>query len=435
MSNKIWILEIGEPLPLEPDVRLHRYGQYSHFLGEKGWDVTWWTSSFSHAPKKHLVDEDCVKMHGKAKIQFIKGLGYPKNVSLARIRHNAHFAKRFLEMAESYDKPDLIIAPVPTVNIAKAAVQFGKKHNVPVLTDIRDLWPDELVDILPKPARPLGRLLLTKSFKDMESVCKNATGIMGVSNDFIDYGLKFAKRQRGPNDFLFPLGYSSKALSPTDLEKGEKWFEKTFGTNTPFTICFIGTIGRFFDLKTVIDAARRLPKIRFVLAGEGSHLSIFKKMAEGLDNVYFPGWIKGPQIQALMKHSHVGLAPYCRDAKMTLPNKPFEYMAGGLPIISSLTGDLRDLIEEKGFGVNYQADSVDELIQAIEKIKKNPNLQKEMGKKSRALLNERFSTEIVFENTQQFLKTFCKPKDQRSSQPSPTATASGTPSAPMSTSH
>lgn len=408
MNKRIWVLEIGEPLPLEENVRLHRYGQFTHFMAEQGMDVTWWTSSFSHAPKQHFVDEDCVKDYGKAKIQFIKGPGYPRNVSFARIKHNHHFAQRFLELAETYQRPDVIIAPIPTVNIAKAAVEFGKKHNIPVILDIRDLWPDELVDILPKPMRWMGRILLNGSFKAMTETCQKCDGIMGVSNDFIEYGLKFAGRKRGSQDFLFPLGYSAKSLPESDQKAGLQWFKETYGEEKIFTVCFIGTIGRFFDLSTVIAAAKKLPEVRFVLAGHGSHLDHFKKEAEGVSNVSFPGWIKGPQIFALMKNSHIGLAPYMKGANMTLPNKPFEYMAGGLPIVSSLTGDMQDLINQYDFGKSYQADQVDELVQAIQSLKNNEEDRMIKGRNSRKLLEERFATEKVFESTLNFLKNVKK---------------------------
>lgn len=52
---KLWFTEIGEPLPNEKDVRLHRYGMLTKALAALGHDVVWWTSSFSHAVKKKCV--------------------------------------------------------------------------------------------------------------------------------------------------------------------------------------------------------------------------------------------------------------------------------------------------------------------------------------------------------------------------------------------
>ena len=119
--------------------------------------------------------------------------------------------------------------------------------------------------------------------------------------------------------------------------------------------------------------------------------------------MHFPGWIKAPEIYGLMKNSHVGLAPYAKDAKMTLPNKPFEYMAGGLPIVSSLTGDMRKLINEFEFGMSYQADSVSELTAALKALKENMGARETMAANSRQVLENRFSTEIVFEKTLDFI--------------------------------
>jgi hypothetical protein len=48
---KVWIVEIGEPLPVEHDVRLLRYGLLTKELAKYGHEVVWWTSSFSMLQK------------------------------------------------------------------------------------------------------------------------------------------------------------------------------------------------------------------------------------------------------------------------------------------------------------------------------------------------------------------------------------------------
>lgn len=405
---KIWITEIGEPLPLETNVRLHRYGQFSRWLAEHGHDVTWWTSSFSHAPKKHFVNSDQDFDYYGAKVRFIKGPGYEKNISYARIKHTKHFARRFYELAKNYEKPDIIISPVPTIDVAKSAVAYGLENNVPVITDIRDRWPDELRDLAPKPFRWLARLLLFRSYNSMKWVCKNVVGIMGVSHNDIEFGLQFAGRPQSPNDCFFPLGYSAKSLVKDRLDEGRMWCdEQGIGTDPhTFVVCFFGTIGKFFDLTTVITAAQKLSNefpIQFIIGGKGSSLSRFKKMARNVPNVMFPGWLNGPQIAAVMERSHVGLAPYAKDAKMSMPNKPFEYMAGGLPVVSSIHGELEDIIKSNNCGKTYQADSVDELCHILRNYHDNPEIQKEMGHNARLLLEKDFDTEKVFKRVNEHL--------------------------------
>ena len=57
---KIWLLTIGEPVPLGAGVRdrLHRTGAFARYLVSRGHEVTWWTSAFDHFRKQHLAAED-----------------------------------------------------------------------------------------------------------------------------------------------------------------------------------------------------------------------------------------------------------------------------------------------------------------------------------------------------------------------------------------
>jgi len=410
---KIWILEIGEPLPLEKDVRLHRYGQFSKFLASQaGHQVTWWTSSFSHAPKIHLVEKDSEKTEGNWRLKLLKGPGYKKNVSFARIRHQKHFAQRFSQLAAGEEQPDLIIAPVPTIENAKAAIDFGLRHNIPVIVDIRDLWPDELRDLAPSLLRPVAKILLFKAYQKIKYVCKNASGLMAVSQSYLDYGLKVAQRQQGDRDLVFPLGYSNKEFSQDKMQEAEQWVDDLAIRSDELVVCFFGTIGNYFDLETVINAARKLKKefpVRFILGGHGSRLDQYKHQAQDLPEIQFPGWLNGPQIQTVMKKSHVGLAPYSKEAKMSLPNKPFEYMAGGLPIASSIQGELKAIINQNQCGISYQADSVDSLCSALRQFQQNPKEREKMGQNAKNLLKNHFNTDKIFANVNSHLSNL-KPR-------------------------
>lgn len=408
---KIWILEIGEPLPLEQNVRLHRYGQFSKALAEAGHDVTWWASSFSHAPKLNLTDRDMDYPHGKATLRLLYGPGYPRNISFARIRHTKLFAKKFLEQASKYDEPDLIIAPIPTIDTAAAAVKFAKPRKIPVITDIRDLWPDEIADLAPRPFRGIARLLLYRAYQKLRYVCENAAGIMGVSQSYLDYGLNAAGRQQTSKDCVFPLGYSASTPSADDIAIGQEWLENNSIKSNIFTICFFGTIGKFFALETVIEAARQLEKefpLQVIIGGTGSSFDKYQSLAKSVPSVRFMGWLKAPQIHAVMSISSAGLAPYKSDAKMSLPNKPFEYMAGGLPVISSIQGELKEILGINHCGMTYNADSIEELCATIRKLKEDGKTQIEMGRNGRALLEKEFATEKVFEKIEKHLVTFQK---------------------------
>ncbi|MGE0763265.1 MAG: glycosyltransferase family 4 protein [Bdellovibrionales bacterium] len=396
---RIWILEIGEPLPLEGDVRLHRYGQFSQFLAKAGHQVTWWTSSFSHAPKKHFAEADQDVTFNGVTLRMIRGFGYPRNISLARIRHNRHFAKRFSQLAPQYEAPDLIIAPIPILEAAGAAMAYAKARQIPVLTDIRDEWPDELKNLAPKPFRPFARLLLNRSYRAMTSFCRQVTGIMAVSERQLSFGLRFAGRPRQNTDLIFPHGYSPQKIGTEKTAQAESWWT-TLGTKPePLTLCFFGTLGQYFDFATVFTAFRELKNeipLQLVIGGTGSSLEAYKKAAADLPNVIFAGWLEAPQIQVVMKHSQVGLAPYISDSAMSLPNKPFEYMSARLAIMSSIQSELAGLLARHHCGLTYLSNDVAALKQGLRQLYADPTETKAMGERGFQLWAAQFNTDAIF---------------------------------------
>ncbi len=119
----------------------------------------------------------------------------------------------------------------------------------------------------------------------------------------------------------------------------------------------VGTVGKSYDLETVVEVARLLEaegsaNIRFVLAGEGEKFQALQERAKDLRNIEFAGWLTADEIRSLLSVSYAGLVP-CISAPDTMPNKPFEYLSAGLPLVSSLEGEMVGLIEREALGVNY----------------------------------------------------------------------------------
>jgi glycosyltransferase involved in cell wall biosynthesis len=406
---KIWFTEIGEPLPLEKDVRLHRYGLFTQALARKGHEITWWTSTFSHSTKIQLFEKDTDVLSDGVRLKLLKGPGYPKNISLARFKHQAHFAKRFYDLAQQAEKPDLIVTPIPTLEVAEMAVRLAKKSGIPVVADVRDEWPEEFVDLAPKPLRPLARLALHSYFEKMKFIAREASGIIGVSRRQLDYGLKYAGRELRPSDVVLPLGYSIKTVSGDKLQDAETWWLSQGVDPSRFVICCFATLGSggHFDWETVFKGADLLgEKIQLVICGDGDGLARLKSQTKNRPNVILPGWMDFPKIASLMEMSAAGIAPYSSGTRMSLPNKPWEYMAGKLPVLSSIEGEFEEILERFNCGINYKAGSVDAFVQAVKRLIENPSLRQTMGENARRSLEEHYTTESITEKLEDYLLQF-----------------------------
>lgn len=399
---RAWLVTVGEPLPTDPGTpRLLRTGMVASQMHRRGLEVTWWTSSFDHQRKALRVG---VPESGRSpegyRLELLAGEPYASNVSLARIRNHRQTAAQFASRAASSPRPDVILCSYPTIELSQAAIAYGRANGVPVVLDLRDLWPDIFLNLAPALLRPLARLALSAMFRASRQACRQASAIVGITDAFVDWGVHRAGRVRSPLDVAFPLAYEANSPPHADMRRAREYWDAAGVRADGFNLCFFGTLGRQFDIPAVIEAARRMADrpVRFVLCGSGDSLQEFRSQAKGLPNVLFPGWVDAAAIRVLMERSAAGLAPYHSEKSftMSIPNKAIEYMAGGLPLLSSLRGELAALLEETGAGLTWVEGEPTSLEACIERLRLDPGLRSGMAERSLATYGERFRAEKVY---------------------------------------
>ncbi len=366
---RVWLLQRAEPTPHDNEgaQRLLRTGILARTLVEAGHQVTWWTSTFDHYNREQRHDESRrIPVQPGYDIQYLYGPEYRKNISLRRLKNHRMVAREFAALAAGADpKPDVVVASIPTAELAVEAVRFGNRRGVPVVLDIRDLWPDVFFDVLPALARPLVRMLSISMNRAQREASRQATAIIGLTEGFVEWGLSRAGRSRGPLDRVFFMGYQGKPRPAAASEAAARFWDELGVDDDPqiLTVAFVGTLGFMFDFDPVFEAARSLESrgaaVRFVICGDGARRKAIETAAAGLSNVVFPGWVTEDRIETLFARSAVGLTPYIESTNfiLNLPNKPAEYMNGGLALAHGLgRGELFRLIEERGCGFSYAGD-------------------------------------------------------------------------------
>lgn len=421
---KVWLVTIGEPLPCDPGhPRLLRAGLLAELLAESGHEVLWWTSAFDHVQKSHRATADRhLSTRTGLDLVLLHGPGYRRNLSLARIRDHRALARRFAELAPREPPPDVILASFPSIELALAAAEYGHARGVPVVLDVRDLWPDIFLAHAPTLLRSVARLALTPLFAQTERAFRLASAVTGITPPFMEWGLRLAGRPVGPRDRAFPMGYPARPMATTLLAEARAWWASQHGLEgrDGLTAIFTGSFGQQVDLDTVIEAARHLSGVRFVLCGGGENLERCRRRAAGLDNVILPGWVDAPRIQALMELADVGLAPYFSrvDFLNSYPNKVLEYLAGGLPVLSAMDGLVGELLRENACGAVYGPDDGRRRLTAqLVSLRDAPEKSRAMSIRARALFEARFDADVVYGEMAVYLEAIVRAPDHSNMQP------------------
>ena len=177
---------------------------------------------------------------------------------------------------------------------------------------------------------------------------------------------------------------------------------------------------RFIGLEFLIDSIKDMladNKTRLLIAGDGPYKSILLKYIadnELSDSVKLLGHIKRDDNIALIERAQITVIPYERNSltEIALPNKLFEYMALGKPVIYPDLPGFKEVLGVDNAG-KYKPDDKDDLHRVIKNMLSNAELRKSAGEKNRSILNE-----ITFEKEMSKLldlyESIFQQKDKRS---------------------
>lgn len=406
----IWLVTTGEIIPFR-DERPNRIGMLSRLLIKKGHNVTWWTTTFDHQSKKYIYNKNSEK---KVSPNFLliymhSNIAYKKNISFRRALNHYFIAKQLKRLAIKRVQPELILCSFPTIELSLEIVKYGLKKNVPVIIDIRDLWPDIFVNLFPQFIHPIIRVLLTGYYNKTKYIFRNCTSIISVSQKYLSWGLSYRHKNKTTNDQVFPLGYEKSILTDPELTKHTEHYKAMGLDVSKVIVWFVGTFGKTYDLETIIKGATVLHiknryDIQFVFTGDGEMMTYWKKLALGLKNIIFTGWVNKIQLKYLSQVASIGLMAYNNNAPQGLPNKLFEYMAHSLPILSSLESETKDVILLHRIGLSYEANNIDSFISNLIKLADNKLLRKEMGQNAKCIFEKEYAADIVYNKLVNYLE-------------------------------
>ncbi len=297
--------------------------------------------------------------------------------------------------AENYDVLFATSTPL-TIGIPGIILKFFKRKSKFVF-EVRDLWPE-----LPKAMGIIKSSFVLRVLEWIEKLTyKSADGCIGLSPGIIN---GIAKTGYDPSKIiLVPNGCDLDLFTP-----GKQYKNIIPGcSENSFIAVFAGAHGLANGLEYVLDVAQILKRekindIKIVLVGDGSRKSdlIERASQQNLDNCIFLDPVPKHQLVKIFQAADVGmmiLADVPAFSYGTSPNKFFDYISSGLPVLVNHYGWVADMLSEHSCGYVSDPKKPKEFADNLVELSHNSSLCDEMGKNSRRLAESEFSREKLAE--------------------------------------
>ena len=317
---------------------------------------------------------------------------------------NAALAGLFL----ARQRYDLIYASSPPLFVGGAALFLSKMRRLPLVFEVRDLWPESAV-ALGELSNPRAIALATR----LERVCyQSARRVVvvtqGIFNRLVERSIPPDKLVLIPNGANVEMFYYS--------ESGRAQVRETLGLGDQLIAIYAGIHGLAQGLETIIEASwllRNDPGIHILMVGDGPKKAELVDMVEGyqLSNLTLLPEQPRHAMRDYLSAADVALIPLRKLEifKGALPSKLFDAWACERPVLLSVDGEARQVMEQAGGGLFIPPEDPHALADSLSWLKIAADDRLRMGQAGRKYTVENYSRQAQAAKLVEILKETLNP--------------------------
>ncbi len=293
------------------------------------------------------------------------------------------------------EKIDIIIVrDLPLVLIGLA---LKKMLGVPVILDMAENYPAMYRNRIRKGGLTALRNLIIKNPNVAEYVEKIGTT---KADHVVVVVEESAERLLAQGVKAHKISIVSNTPDLALFEKNELW---QINNRNYLQMIYVGFVQEGRGLDTAIKALEKINKsgyfLKLVIIGDGDYLPTLKKNAKELDVenlVDFKGWMKSHDIPQHIFTSDIGIIPHKKTehTDTTIPNKLFDFMACGKPVIVTNANPMKRIVEQEQCGVVFNSEDIEDFERAVMRFLKNPDMISNLGTNGKNAIANKYNWAI-----------------------------------------
>jgi glycosyltransferase involved in cell wall biosynthesis len=285
---------------------------------------------------------------------------------------------------------DLLYATSPPLFVGAAALALSVIRRIPLVFEVRDLWPESAITL-----GQLSNERLVRLATRLEETCyRRARLIVVTAQEILD---RLVQREQPSEKLALVRNGANVDLFKRD-EPARERVRAALALENRFVVLYAGLFGLAYDLELVLETARdlqtRAPDVQFLLVGEGPTKRRIQERASSLNlkNVTFLPSVPRECIPSYFSAADISLVPIREpNIRGMVPVKIYDSMACEVPLVIGSTGEAGSIVEKAGSGLTIRPGDPDQLRDAVLHMRSSLELRRRCGHNGRRAVVAHFS--------------------------------------------
>lgn len=388
-SNKIWYISKYALSPAQGGPT--RQYLFSKFFSKKGYQTNLISSNSNGFYHSNFKGDFNLEEDNNFKHFILKGNEIDLGFNIKRIISWFIFELRLFKFIKKQrvNKEDTIIVSSLSILTFLSGVYLKRKYGIKLIVEVRDIWPQTLIDF--KSISKNNLLIKFLSWVEKTGY-DSADIIVGSMGNLVEHVKKMSPENENRVKYI-PMGFDQSVYGSFEDHKKTK--------NNTFVVGYAGSIGQANKIDLILEAAKLLTDknhIQFKLLGDGVLKEIFVNEYAALNNIIFLPKVKKSELPKFLGSCDILLNPWEDNSIYQYgvsPNKWIDYMYAAKPIIVPYNG-YQNIINEANCGEFIETNNPQLLADKIVEYSRKPKEELErIGLNGKEYLEKNLSYDVL----------------------------------------
>lgn len=286
---------------------------------------------------------------------------------------------------------DAVLVMSPPLTLGLSAKVAAILRRVPLVLNIQDVFPDAAIE-----TGMITNPVIIRLARVLENATYRASTVITVLSDDLRDNVRAKLPSRSAHRVeVIPNFVDVRAIAPRSPDTP---YRRELGLDDRPVVMYAGNIGFSQSLELLIEAARTLPDVAFVINGTGAARERLEAME--VPNVVFGDYQPADRLAEVLCTANVHVIPLRSGlGRVSVPSKTYSIMAAGRPILAAIDLDTEvpRLVQRAGAGIVVPPDDFLRFHQALVQMLGDPVGLETMGKRAREYVESIASPHAVAE--------------------------------------